>query len=140
MENEKYKIACKQVSSILNCFNQELLNLVIPKDVIERINENSAKDYEYDVDIDAFDASTLTDEASALLLILFNEYLANETQKRKIDTALNPQNYTNYDYNDLFKSTAQNEINVENNNQLTVVQKQNIIDKIIQKLKQIFLK
>lgn len=50
---------------------------------------------------------------------------------------LNPQNYTEYDYSKLFKKTKENSTN---DKQLIVYHEQNIIKKIIQKLKQIFLR
>ena len=39
--NEEYniQIACKQVSTILNCYNQDLLKLTLPKEVLERLKE-----------------------------------------------------------------------------------------------------
>lgn len=137
MEEYKIQVACKQVSVILDCYNQELLSLSIPKEVLDNLKENSAKDYEYHINPDTFDVNTLTEEALALLLILYNEYFATKTQKRKIDMFLNPQNYTEYDYSKLFKKTKENSTN---DKQLIVYHEQNIIKKIIQKLKQIFLR
>ena len=83
MEEYKIQVACKQVSVILDCYNQELLSLSIPKEVLDNLKENSAKDYEYHINPDTFDVNTLTEEALALLLILYNEYFATKTQKRK---------------------------------------------------------
>lgn len=137
MEEYKIQVACKQVSVILDCYNQELLSLSIPKEVLDNLKENSAKDYEYHINPDTFDVNTLTEEALALLLILYNEYFATKTQKRKIDMFLNPQNYTEYDYSKLFKKTKESSTN---DKQLIVYHEQNIIKKIIQKLKQIFLR
>ena len=137
MEEYKIQVACKQVSVILDCYNQELLSLSIPKEVLDNLKENSAKDYEYHINPDKFDVNTLTEEALALLLILYNEYFATKIQKRKIDMFLNPQNYTEYDYSKLFKKTKESSTN---DKQLIVYHEQNIIKKIIQKLKQIFLR
>ena len=137
MEEYKIQVACKQVSVILDCYNQELLSLSIPKEVLDNLKENSAKDYEYHINPDTFDVNTLTEEALALLLILYNEYFATKTQKRKIDMFLNPQNYTEYDYSKLFKKTKESSTN---DKQLIVYHEQNIIKKIIQKLTQIFLR
>lgn len=83
MEEYKIQVACKQVSVILDCYNQELLSLSIPKEVLDNLKENSAKDYEYHINPDTFDVNTLTEEALALLLILYNEYFATKTQKKK---------------------------------------------------------
>ena len=122
MEEYKIQVACKQVSVILDCYNQELLSLSIPKEVLDNLKENSAKDYEYHINPDTFDVNTLTEEALALLLILYNEYFATKTQKRKIDMFLNPQNYTEYDYSKLFKKTKESSTN---DKQLIVYHEQN---------------
>ena len=37
MEEYKIQIACKQVSVILDCYNQELLSLSIPKEVLDNL-------------------------------------------------------------------------------------------------------
>ena len=48
-ENYRMKIACSQVDTILNFYNKELLDLVIPNDVREYIKANKARDYKFDV-------------------------------------------------------------------------------------------
>lgn len=48
MEDEEYKMqkAYTQVYAILSLYNQELLQLRIPKEVLDDLKNNSAKDYE----------------------------------------------------------------------------------------------
>lgn len=143
--NEEYKIqiACKQVSTILNCYNQDLLKLTLPKEVLERLKENSATDYEYSINIDNFDPNTLTDESLALLLLLFNDYFATKGQKIKINAFLAQPQYTQYDYNKIFKQSKKHEVknnNVQPTNQLVVYSKKNILKQLVQKLKRLFLR
>ena len=99
MMDEEYKmqVACKQIYTILNLYNKELLGLRIPKEVLDNLKNNSAKDYEYTINLNTFDPNTLTEETLALLLVLFDEYFANQTQKDKINRFLNAQNYEKYD-------------------------------------------
>ena len=144
-EEYKMQVACKQVYTILNLYNQELLRLRIPKEVLDNLKNNSAKDYEYTINPNTFDSDTLTEEASALLLVLFDEYFANQTQKDKINRFLNAQNNLEHDSTLLFNSkknyTMQNykSNDIQKCNDL-VVYESNIIKRIIEKIKSIFKK
>ena len=142
MEDEEYKmqIAYTQVYAILSLYNQELLQLRIPKEVLENLKNNSAKDYKYIVDHNNFDPNTLTEESSALLLIIFEKYFANKTQKEKINRFLNPEYYENYDSDLLFKNKNNNvEENNEECKEITIYES-NIIKRILNKIKLIFQK
>lgn len=142
MEDEEYKmqIAYTQVYAILGLYNQELLQLRIPKEVLDDLKNNSAKDYEYIVDPNNFDPNTLIEESSALLLIIFEKYFANKTQKEKINRFLNPEHYENYDSDLLFKNKNNNvEENNEECKEITIYES-NIIKRILNKIKLIFQK
>ena len=106
MEDEEYRmqIACKQVYTILSLYNRELLCLILPEEVLRKLKENSAKDYEYNINPNTFSPDDITEEASAILLIIFDKYFANQTQKDKINRFLNTQDNENFDYNLLFKN------------------------------------
>ena len=142
MEDEEYKmqIAYTQVYAILSLYNQELLQLRIPKEVLDDLKNNSAKDYEYIVDPNNFDPNTLTEEASALLLIIIEKYFANKTQKEKINRFLNPEHYENYDSDLLFKNRNNNiEQSNEECKEITIYES-NIIKRILKKITLIFQK
>ena len=136
MEDEEYRmqIACKQVYTILNLYNRELLCLILPEEVLRKLKENSAKDYEYNINPNTFSPDDITEEASAILLIIFDKYFANQTQKDKINRFLNTQDNENFDYNLLFKNKKENNNNSSNCSDLVVYEKTNIIKKLIRKL------
>ena len=145
-EEYKMQVACKQVYTILSLYNQELLHLNIPEEVLDNLKNNSSKDYEYIINPETFDPNTLTEETLSLLLILFDKYFANQTQKDKINKFLNSQNYVKYDSNILFDSPKNNNNiknleynNAQKNNDL-IVYESNIIKRIFQKIKLIFKK
>ena len=122
-----------------------MLGLRIPKEVLDNLKNNSAKDYEYTINLNTFDPNTLTEETLALLLVLFDEYFANQTQKDKINRFLNAQNYEKYDSILLFNSNKNyNMQKSESNNTQEckdlVVYESNIIKKIIEKIKSVFKK
>lgn len=142
MEDEEYRmqIACKQVYTILNLYNRELLCLILPEEVLRKLKENSAKDYEYNINPNTFSPDDITEEASAILLIIFDKYFANQTQKDKINRFLNTQDNENFDYNLLFKNKKENNNNSSNCSDLVVYKKTNIIKKLIRKIRSIFQK
>ena len=111
----KIKVACSQVSALLKCYSQELLNIYIPKNIIDEINNNSASDYEYDVDLKTFNINSLTEESVALLLLIFNEYLSTKNQKEKIESYLDYCNQTQFSYDNLFKNKTKSNIKNINN-------------------------
>ena len=142
MEDEEYRmqIACKQVYTILNLYNRELLCLILPEVVFRKLKENSAKDYEYNINPNTFSPDDITEEASAILLIIFDKYFANKIQKDKINRFLNTQDNENFDYNLLFKNKKENNNNSSNCSDLVVYEKTNIIKKLIRKIRSIFQK
>lgn len=142
MKDEEYRmqIACKQVYTILNLYNRELLCLILPEEVLRKLKENSAKDYEYNINPNTFSPDDITEEASAILLIIFDKYFANQTQKDKINKFLNTQDNENFDYNLLFKNKKENNNNSSNCSDLVVYEKTNIIKKLIRKIRSIFQK
>ena len=142
MEDEEYRmqIACKQVYTILNLYNRELLCLILPEGVLRKLKENSAKDYEYNINPNTFSPDDITEEASAILLIIFDKYFANQTQKDMINRFLNTQDNENFDYNLLFKNKKENNNNSSNCSDLVVYEKTNIIKKLIRKTRSIFQK
>ena len=81
-ENQRMKIACTQVDTILNFYNRELLALAIPNEVREYIKANRDRDYKFDVKPENFKSEMLTEEAACLLLFLFKNYFADERQKK----------------------------------------------------------
>ena len=142
MEDEEYRmqIACKQVYTILNLYNRKLLCLILPEEVLRKLKENSAKDYEYNINPNTFSPDDITEEASAILLIIFDKYFANQTQKDMINRFLNTQDNENFDYNLLFKNKKENNNNSSNCSDLVVYEKTNIIKKLIRKTRSIFQK
>ena len=142
MEDDEYRmqIACKQVYTILSLYNRELLCLILPEGVLRKLKENSAKDYEYNINPNTFSLDDITEEASAILLIIFDKYFANQTQKDKINRFLNTQDNENFDYNLLFKNKKENNNNSSNCSDLVVYEKTNIIKKLIRKIRSIFQK
>lgn len=146
MIDEEYKmqVACKQVYEILKLYNRDLLCVKIPEEVMDNLRENSAKDYEYNITPDSFDHNTVTEEASAMLLVLFDKYFSNRTQKEKFDKFLNVQHLSSKNLNVLFEPKKEENIldtEMQTNKIISndmIVYKTGLISKIIKKIKLIF--
>ena len=146
MVEEEYKmqVACKQVYEILKLYNRDLLCVKIPEEVMDNLRENSAKDYEYNITPDSFDHNTVTEEASAMLLVLFDKYFANQTQKEKIDKFLNVQDLSSKNLKVFFKPKKEENVldtEMQTNKIISndmIVYKTSLISKIIKKIKLIF--
>lgn len=138
-EKNKIQIACSQVDTILNFYNKELLSISIPDEIREYIRKNKDKDYKFNVTPKNFNPEMLTEEAVAILLFLFRDYLANDRQKKIILNWEYPNkkesniavNFENYNRNQ--------SKNVMNDNSLIISKrKNNIFDKIRNIIKCIF--
>lgn len=114
----------------------------IPKEVLSAIEENRNKDYEYymneEVDIEK---QPMMEETRALLFNIYKDYLATLEEKIMIEKELqrkrdesNLLKKQQYNPDDIFKAKEKN----KQPDQLPAVKKENIIKKIISKIKSIF--
>ncbi len=148
VENKKMQIAYKQVNQFLNLYNQELLKLTIPEDVLIFLRENADKDYEFNITPDTFNADSFSEEALSVLLLLFRDYFADERQKNIINNFSKKNTLTNLAYNNkLFKnqkyeSSYISKINEQHitfdNNALVVYKNSGFFSNIILKIKSFF--
>ena len=147
-----YNEACTEVSIILSYLDKDEYSK-IPLDVIEAIEENKNKEYDfkYDENIDLKQQKLLV-ETKAILFNLFRDYLSTPEQKEKIikmqkeeRQKLEEKKMLKYNVNDIFKKDVQNEKENENegfdkeNTALIEIKNENFIIRIINKIKN-FLK
>lgn len=146
--NDIYKDAFAEVYSILEWLDESDYEK-IPKDVIQAIEENRNKDYFYELntDIDLIEQPMLP-ETKAILFNLFRDYLSTTEQRINIKRRQNEERMqierikaSNSHQNDVFGHSNNNvelERNNFNSNQLMEVKKQNLLQKIFIKIKNIF--
>ena len=143
-----YSKACTEVSTILSYLNIEEYKK-IPKEVIEAIEKAKNKEYVFIyVENVELRKQKLLEETRAILFNLFRDYLCTKEQKEKIikmqqeeRNRLNEVKEEKYSYNDIFKKKVQNNEKEETINETTnalTVKKENIIIKIINKIKSFF--
>lgn len=132
--NDKMQIAFSQVDTILNFYNQDLLDISIPQEVREYIKENKSKEYMFNIKANEFKSEMLTEESVCILLWIFENYFATRKQKEIISK----WEYPNINFLKR-ESERQEDIKQENIKQeLVPVKEESLISKVISKIKLIF--
>ena len=148
------KNAYTEVYTILQDLNEEEYNK-IPPEVIETLDANRNKEYEYflDNELELKDQPMLP-ETKAILFNLFRDYLATPEQKTKIIRMQNEARQKNelkkqQMYNtDVFANKSinkptkidENEVKANKEKKQLVAYKENIFKRILNKIKSLFMK
>ena len=134
-----------EVIEVLNNLVEEDYNK-IPKEYINYFNKNSDENHKFKYDSSkSFNEQPISDETKIILFGLFSEFVADEKQKKKINTYLHEYNakiecekQRQYNYKDLFKN-EQNE-SIKESLDLVQVKKEKIIDKVRRFIRNLFKK
>ncbi len=148
------KNAYTEVYTILQDLNEEEYNK-IPPEVIETLDANRNKEYEYflDNELELKDQPMLP-ETKAILFNLFRDYLATPEQRTKIIRMQNEARQKNelkkqQMYNtDVFANKSinkptkidENEVKANKEKKQLVAYKENIFKRILNKIKSLFMK
>lgn len=143
---KEYREAFTEVNEILKYFNKDLLKK-IPKEFIKNIKENMSTTYKVIYDnTKSLNEQNIKQETRAILSIIYRDYICDKETKEKIIQndrkewlQLEEKKKEEYKNTELFKSPIKNQ-NISNDKYLKVVEKQNIIIKIIEKIKEIWRK
>ncbi len=145
MENGKNSYT--EVYTILQDLDDEEYNK-IPPVLIKTLEENMNKDYEYEIDDDLeLKDHKMLPETKAILFNLFRDYLATSEQKQKIIKMQNEERAKNelkkqqkYE-TDIFKNKkVEQQTNAIQEEKSLIKYKENIFQKIINKIKNWFKK
>ena len=145
MENGKNSYT--EVYTILQDLDDEEYNK-IPPVLIKTLEENMNKDYEYEIDDDLeLKDHKMLPETKAILFNLFRDYLATSEQKQKIIKMQNEERTKNelkkqqkYE-TDIFKNKkVEQQTNAIQEEKSLIKYKENIFQKIINKIKNWFKK
>lgn len=145
MENGKNSYT--EVYTILQDLDNEEYNK-IPPVLIKTLEENMNKDYEYELDDDLeLKDHKMLPETKAILFNLFRDYLATSEQKQKIikmqneERAKNEQKKQQKYETDIFKNKkVEQQANAIQDEKSLIKYKENIFQKIINKIKKLFKK
>lgn len=143
---ETYREAFTEVNEILKYFNKELLNK-IPKEIIENIEKNMSTSYKIVYDnTKGINEQNLKQETRAILSVIYRDYICDKEKReeiiqkdRKELANLEQKKKEEYENKEIFKTNIQTQKPNENQ-ALQVIEKQNIIRKIIEKIRNIWRK
>ncbi len=143
------KKAYTEVYKILQKLNEEEYNK-IPPEIIKSIKINRDEKYNYELDSTlTLKEQTMLPETKAILFNIFRDYLATPEQKSKIIRTQNQKRLENElrkqkIYNsDIFANKQKDNVvqnNPTNKSMQTIQKEENILKKIINKIRTLFMK
>lgn len=135
-----YREAFTEVNEILKYLSEDLLNK-IPKEFIDNIKENMSTSYvlKYD-NTKGINEQNLKQETRAILSVIYRDYICDEETKKEIIQKDRKEWYElekkkQYSDIEIFPQKPLKNLDTKENKALQVVKKQNIITKIIDKIK-----
>lgn len=147
-----YSNACKEVITLFDYFLDENDFAKIPARQIEHIKKQANQQYIYIIDErKSLEEQKISKEAKAIIINIYKKYFVNAEKRLKIDQYISnidrPKNIdkkTNVGFNSLeealkYKNDEKNmEIHLDTTNEKSLVQSENIWQKIIRKILRIF--
>ena len=135
-----YREAFTEVNEILKYLSEDLLNK-IPKEFIDNIKENMSTSYilKYD-NTKGINEQNLKQETRAILSVIYRDYICDENIKKEIIQKdrkewFDLETKKEHGNIEVFPQKPIKNLNTKENKALQVVKKQNIIIKIIEKIK-----
>lgn len=135
-----YREAFTEVNEILKYLSEDLLNK-IPKEFIDNIKENMSTSYilKYD-NTKGINEQNLKQETRAILSVIYRDYICDEDIKKEIIRKdrkewFDLETKKEHGNIEVFPQKPIKNLNTKENKALQVVKKQNIIIKIIEKIK-----
>ncbi len=149
MIDEVYRNSFKEVHDILENTDDELLSK-IPSKFMEFLNSNMNSDYITNIDFNTdIDKQPLLKETEALLSLIYRSYWATDDEKKefaikdadelKMKEEMKKQNYDGKDIYQVFEQ-RRNLDSITLDNSLMVIKKENFIQKIFNKILNLFKK
>lgn len=153
MRDENYSMALCEVEYILNNADEQLIKM-IPNSFINWIRNNKSKTYKPNLRNDIpIESQKLLPETEAIISVIYRKYWSSEEEKEKYREEdkkyaeyeeLQKRNKYPTDINEILKKNTnqsqkiyENEQNIPMERSLTVVKKENIFKRIINKIKKI---
>lgn len=143
---EVYREAFTEVNEILKYLDEELLKK-IPREFMNNIRENMSTSYMLKYDkTKGINEQSLKQETRAILSVIYRDYICDERKREEIIQKdrrewfdLEQKKKEEYENKGMFKTYIQTQ-NLNENKALQVIEKQNIISKIIEKIRNIWRK
>ncbi len=139
-----YTIECSNIYFILTHLDEQE-KVKIPKDVFNFFEKNCDKNYNVKINLnEPIYEQNLDDNTVDILAEIYQKYLCTTEEKikfiREKNSSTNQSTFGQTDYSYIFKNNSDSNLkNIENvQNQITIVEDKNIIEKIIYKIRRFF--
>lgn len=137
--DESYKQALAETSKVINFMNEDLVKK-IPKDILSLIEVNKDKNYKVSIlpDVPIYEQN-IKKETKGILAVLYREYLCDENERKRLQKEEKEYFKSKYSVDKLFENRKKTK-EIENNNEIVVLKKENIIEKLIKTIRKFFYK
>lgn len=142
---EIYREAFTEVNEILKYLSKDLINK-IPKEFINNIKENISPSYEFKYDnTKGLNEQNLKQETRAILSVIYRDYICDEHIRKEIIQKdrkewLELEKNKEFGNIEVFKKKSIESSKTKEDKSLQLIKKQNIIIKIIEKMRIIWRK
>ena len=137
--DESYKQALAETSTVINFMNEDLVKK-IPKDILSLIEVNKDKNYKVNIlpEVPIYEQN-IKKETKGILAVLYREYICDENERKRLKKEEKEYFERKYSVDKLFENRKKTK-EIENNNEIVVLKKENIIEKLIKTIRKFFYK
>lgn len=137
--DENYRQALTETSEVIKFMSEELVKK-IPKDILSLIEVNKEKNYKVNIlpNVPIYEQN-IKKETQGILAVLYREYLCDENERKRLQKEEKEYFERKYSVDKLFENRKKTK-EIESNNEIVVVKKENIIEKLIKTIRKFFYK
>lgn len=137
--DESYKQALAETSTVINFMNEDLVKK-IPKDILSLIEVNKDKNYKVNIlpEVPIYEQN-IKKETKGILAVLYREYICDENERKRLKKEEKEYFERKYSVDKLFENRKKTK-EIESKNEIVVVKKENIIEKLIKAIRKFFYK
>ena len=137
--DESYKQALAETSTVINFMNEDLVKK-IPKDILSLIEVNKDKNYKVNIlpEVPIYEQN-IKKETKGILAVLYREYICDENERKRLKKEEKEYFERKYSVDKLFENRKKTK-EIESKNEIVVVKKENIIEKLITAIRKFFYK
>lgn len=137
--DENYRQALTETSEVIKFMSEELVKK-IPKDILSLIEVNKDENYKVNIlpNVPIYEQN-IKKETQGILAVLYREYLCDENECKRLQKEEKEYFERKYSVDKLFENRKKTK-EIESNNEIVVVKKENIIEKLIKAIRKFFYK
>ena len=137
--DENYRQALTETSEVIKFMSEELVKK-IPKDILSLIEVNKDENYKVNIlpNVPIYEQN-IKKETKGILAVLYREYICDENERKRLKKEEKEYFERKYSVDKLFENRKKTK-EIESKNEIVVVKKENIIEKLIKAIRKFFYK